>query len=165
MEKELALQVLGALLVSAPYKIKKKLLKEFFVGLDIIDLIKTANERYRGLGFFIHDDGESIEIVNRPELSRYLINFFGFEENYLIQEMLEVLAIIAYGGPLNVREIDKIRGKKSLYVLKELFKEGYVEKRKNYYKVSEKFLKFLGFKKEEELPDYKKLREEIRKLM
>jgi segregation and condensation protein B len=162
MEKFLALKVLEAILLSAHRKLNKITLEKFFSGINFKELLKLANERYKDFGFFIYDDGKNLELVTKPELRNYLVNFFGFEENYLTQEFLEVLAIVAYGGPIQIQDINKIRGKKSYYILKELLKEGYVKKENKFYRVSDKFLNFLGFKREKELPEYKKLRKEIR---
>jgi segregation and condensation protein B len=163
MNKELALKVLDAILLSSRRKIKIETLKKFFQGINFNELIKEANQRYQNLGFFSYQNKNEIELVTRPELANYLLNFFGFEENELAQEFLEVLAIIAYGGPIKLEEINQIRNKKSFSVIKELLDEGLIKKEKRNYKVSEKFLQFLGFKNLRELPDYEKLRKEIRK--
>jgi segregation and condensation protein B len=163
MNKELALKVLDAILLSSRRKIKIETLKKFFQGLNLEELINEANLRYQNLGFFIYQNKNEIELVTRPELANYLMNFFGFEENELAQEFLEVLAIIAYGGPIKLEEINQIRNKKSFFIIKELLNEGLIKKEKKSYKVSEKFLQFLGFKSLRELPDYEKLRKEIRK--
>jgi segregation and condensation protein B len=163
MNKELALKVLDAILLSSKRKIKIETLKKFFHGLNLDELINEANLRYQNLGFFIYQNKNEIELVTRPELANYLVNFFGFEENELAQEFLEVLAIIAYGGPIKLEEINQIRNKKSFFIIKELLNEGLIKKEKKSYKVSEKFLQFLGFKSLKELPDYEKLRKEIRK--
>jgi segregation and condensation protein B len=163
MNKELALKVLDAILLSSRRKIKIETLKKFFQGLNLEELINEANQRYQNLGFFIYQNKNEIELVTRPELSNYLVNFFGFEENELAQEFLEVLAIIAYGGPIKLEKINQIRNKKSFFIIKELLNEGLIKKERKSYKVSEKFLQFLGFKSLKELPDYEKLRKEIRK--
>jgi segregation and condensation protein B len=163
MNKELALKVLDAILLSSRRKIKIETLKKFFQGLNLEELINEANQRYQNLGFFIYQNKNEIELVTRPELANYLMNFFGFEENELAQEFLEVLAIIAYGGPIKLEEINQIRNKKSFFIIKELLNEGLIKKEKKSYKVSEKFLQFLGFKSLRELPEYEKLRKEIRK--
>jgi segregation and condensation protein B len=163
MNKELALKVLDAILLSSKRKIKIETLKKFFQGLNLEELINEVNQRYQNLGFFIYQNKNEIELVTRPELANYLMNFFGFEENELAQEFLEVLAIIAYGGPIKLEEINQIRNKKSFFIIKELLNEGLIKKEKKSYKVSEKFLQFLGFKSLRELPDYEKLRKEIRK--
>lgn len=162
MGKELAVKILEAILLAGRKKIKKSTLARFFSGFDLQELIKLAKEKCKDFGFFIYEDKDSLELVTRPELSNYLINFFGFEENELIQDVLEVLAIIAYGGPISLREINRLRGRKSASVLKELIGEGFVKKERSYYRVSHKFLKILGFRSEKDLPDYHELRKELK---
>lgn len=162
MNQELALKLFDAILLSSRRKIKKHILAKFFSGFDLKELIQLAQKRYENLGFFIYEDEESVELVTRPLLAKYLVNFFGFEENEVFQDFLEVLAIIAYGGPISLAKIDRLRGKKSLSILNELITEGLIEKEKKFYRISSKFLKTLGFQSEKELPDYLKLRREIR---
>lgn len=162
MNKEFAVKILEAILLAGHKKIKKSSLAQFFSGFNLEELIAFSKQRFRNLGFFIYEDKETVELVTRPELSNYLINFFGLEENESVQEFLEVLAIIAYGGPISLREINKLRGKKSSLVLKELLNEGFIQKEKNCYRLSCRFLKILGFQSEEDLPDYQELRKELK---
>ncbi len=161
MDKDLAVKILEAIFLASRRKIKKTILIQFFYGFDLEELIALANKKFQDTGFFIYEDGETFELVTRPELYKYLINFFDFEENEIIQEILEVLAIIAYGGPISLREINKLRGKKSALVLKELLNNGFVKKEKNYYRLSYEFLKALGAHTEKDLPDYQDLHKEI----
>jgi len=163
MNKELASKVLDAILLSSRRKIKIRTLAKFFHGINLDELIIKASQKYQDLGFFIYQNKNEVELVTRPELASYLVNFFGFEENEMTQEFLEVLAIVAYGGPIKLEEINQIRNKKSFFIIKELLDEGLIKREKQTYKVSEKFLQFLGFKNLRDLPDYKKLRKEIRK--
>ncbi len=163
MNLELALKIFDAVLLSARKKIKKSILAQFFSGFDLKELIDKAKERYQNLGFFIYEDNEYVELVNRPELASYLINFFGLEENQIIQDLLEVLAIVAYGGPIKLKEIDQLRGKRSSSLLKELVSRGFIKKEKSYYQISPKLLKILGFNRQEDLPDYHEVRKELRK--
>ncbi len=162
MEKKLALKILDAILISSRRKVKIKTLKNFFKDLNLEELLAIAQKRYQNFGFFLNWDSECIELVNRPELYRYLVNFFKFEDNELLQELLEVLAIVAYAGPISLREINKIRNKESLTVLRELLNEGLIKKEKYSYKISDKFLDFFGFKNLEDLPDYHRLRKELK---
>lgn len=163
---ELAKKIFEAILVSANRKVNLLTLKKFFEGIDIEKLIEELNKKYKDSGFFIYKNKNYVELVNKPELSQYLINFFGFEENENIQEFLEILAIIAYGGPIELREIDKIRGKKSFHLVKELLNNGLIKKEnRKFYQVTSKFLEYLGFKEINELPDYDKLREEIKRIL
>jgi segregation and condensation protein B len=163
MDNKLILRVLDAILISSRKKIKLTTIKNFFGDINLEQLIKELNQRYSDFGFFVYKNQNSIELVSRPELANYLINFFGYEENEAFQDFLEVLAIIAYGGPIDIARINQIRNKKSFSIIKELLKEGLIKKENKNYQVSEKFLRFFGFKSLEELPDYQKLRKELKK--
>ncbi len=163
MKFELALKIFDAILLSARRKIKKSTLAQFFGGFNLDEIIEKTNDRYKSLGFFLYEDKGYVELVNRPELVNYLINFFGLEENEVFQDLLEVLAIIAYGGPMSLKELDRLRGKKSSLILKELLAKGFIEREKNNYRITSKFLKTLGFDHQEELPDYQEVRKELRK--
>ncbi len=162
MNRDLALKVLDAILISSRRKVKIKTLKNFFKDLDVEGLLTIAQKRYEDFGFFLYRDKDYVELTNRPELSSYLINFFNFEENEYFQDFLEVLAIVAYAGPISLREIDQIRQKESTTILKELLNEGLIKKHRSLYKVSKKFLEFFGFQKLEDLPDYHRLRKELK---
>lgn len=162
MKKNLALKILDAILISSRRKVKIKTLKNFFKDLNFEELVDIAQKRYQDFGFFLKIDNDYLELVNRPELFQYLINFFKFEDNEIIQEFLEVLAIVAYAGPISLRGVNKIRNKDSLVILKELLNEGLIKKEKYYYKISDKFLDFFGFQSLEDLPDYYRLRKELK---
>lgn len=163
MTNELAVQVLEAILLASSGKIKLTTLKKFFLDFDLDQLINQANYQLQKTGFLIYRNGQNVEIVTKPELAKYLINFFGFVDNETTQDFLEVLAIVAYGGPIKLAEINKIRHKSSLLVIRILIKEGLIRKDNFSYQVSKTFLNFLGFKNVRQLPDYKKLRREIKK--
>lgn len=166
MNKNLALKILGAILVSSSKKVPKEKLKEFFSEFDLEKLVNYANQRYQRLGFLIYDDGQNLELVNQPELAEYLLDFFNYSENKkILNEFIEILAIIAYGGPISYQEINQIRGKDSLLLIKKLFQQGYIKKEKQNYKISSRFLKILGIAKENELPNYYKLRKELKKII
>jgi chromosome segregation and condensation protein ScpB len=163
MKKDLALKVLDAILISSHQKVKIKTLKNFFKDIDFDELIELAKARYQDFGFFLYQDKDYLELVNRPELSQYLFNFFKFENNEKMQEILEVLAIVAYAGPISLKEVNKIRQKDSKNVLLELLNEGFIKRHKSSYKASEKFLNLFGFEKLEDLPDYHRLRKELKR--
>ena len=162
MKKDLALKILSAILLASRRKIKKTTLEKFFSGFNLEELINNLNKKLDEVGFFVYEDKDSIELVNRPELSSYLINFFGYEENEIFEEFLEVLAIIAYGGPISLQKINRLRGKKSSLIIKELLYEGLIEKVKNNYQITHKFLKILGLNRNQDLPNYYQLRKALK---
>ncbi|GIW65394.1 MAG: segregation and condensation protein B [Candidatus Parcubacteria bacterium] len=163
MTTDLAVKVLEAILLAYRGKVNLNILKKFFSDFDLEELINKANDDLKSSGFLIYQDSQSVELVTKPELAKYLVNFFGLENNEITQDFLEVLAIIAYGGPIKLGEINRIRHKNSMLVIKSLVAEGLVMKKNFSYQISENFLSFLGFRAVTELPDYKKLRREIKK--
>jgi segregation and condensation protein B len=163
MTTELAVKVLEAILLAYRGKVNLNVLKKFFFGFDLDELIDKANFDLQSSGFIIYKNHQNAELVTKPELAKYLINFFGFENNQITHDLLEVLAIIAYGGPIKLREINRLRHKSSVLIIRSLLEEGLVKKEKFNYQISENFLSFLGFRTVTELPDYKKLRREIKR--
>jgi segregation and condensation protein B len=108
-----------------------------------------------------------IALATRKEYAEILKNFWGIEEKEFSQASLEVLAVVAYGGPMSLSEINKIRGVNSSYVVNRLVLRGLlaVEKKdeRRYYRLSPEFLNFLGITKESELPDYENIRKDLKK--
>ena len=81
----------------------------------------------------------------------------------LSRSALEVLAIIAYRGPITRVQIDTIRGVNCSYVLRGLMVKGLVERKETadirgyLYEISFDFLKSLGVSNVQELPDWENL--------
>ncbi len=80
----------------------------------------------------------------------------------------ETLSILLYRGPSTRAEIDFIRGVNSTFILRNLLIRGLVERtqgqqggRGYLYKPTVDLLSHLGITKIEELPEYKKIREEL----
>ena len=77
---------------------------------------------------------------------------------------LEVLAIIAYRGPITRSEIEEIRGANSSFILRNLAIRGLIERKENplnnrsyIYEVSLDLIKSLGLKKITMLPNFEEL--------
>ncbi|MDD5050248.1 MAG: SMC-Scp complex subunit ScpB [Candidatus Pacebacteria bacterium] len=102
---------------------------------------------------------EIIEKLTKEELSRDIG-----------RAGLETLSIIIYRGPIARREIDYIRGVNSTFILRNLLIRGLVEKvqaekdqRSFLYKPTLELLSHLGLEKIEDLPEYTRVKEEIKK--
>lgn len=96
---------------------------------------------------------ESMDFINKLQKATF--------EDDLSPTATEVLAIIAYKGPLTRGEINEIRGVESSYVLRQLFLRGLIERKQHpqkslvyLYFISLECLKFLGISSLKELPDY-----------
>lgn len=82
----------------------------------------------------------------------------------LSRAALEVLAIIAYKGPITRVEIEYVRGVNSSFSIRNLLLRGLVERNEHphdartwLYRVSFDFLKYLGLTRIEDLPQFSEL--------
>ncbi len=127
------------------------------------ELEKDYETENRGLRILIKN--EEIQLSSAPENSLYIEKLIKDElQEELTPASLETLAIIAYKGPLTRAEIEEVRGVNSSFILRNLLIRGLVERkghpedaRAYIYEISFNFLRKLGLKSVEELPDYKKL--------
>lgn len=80
-----------------------------------------AREDDRGRGIMLDEALGGMRLVTRPELHGYLRKFFeAAHSNRLTMAALETLATVAYRQPITAPEIQEIRGKNSVGVLKTL---------------------------------------------
>lgn len=122
-------------------------------------------------GLFLVSDKDKVQLTAKPDFGKLLEDVIKSEmaEN-LTPATLETLSIVAYAGPLSRAEIDYIRGVNSSFILRNLSIRGLIErsadpKRGNAYVYSPSFdlLKFLGVSKSEDLPEYLKFNELVKK--
>ncbi len=160
-------KILEAILLAAGAPVKRARLRKQFPNLDalLIELSGILTDH----GLQLWETETEVELVTRPELAETLRSFFQLETEELTPSLLEVLAIVAYGGPLNRTAIDRIRGVNSLYSLKRLLITGLVlreetaeSKRMPQYRITSAFLQHLGLAAVEILPEYESLRRKIR---
>jgi len=146
----------------------EKLAKTLEKDKDLIkntvqELEKDYEAENRGLRILIKN--EAIQLASAPKNSHHIEKLIKDElQEELTPASLEALAIIAYKGPLTRAEIEEIRGVNSNFILRNLLIRGLVERkghpedtRAYIYEISFNFLRKLGLKSVEELPDYKKL--------
>jgi segregation and condensation protein B len=145
-------------------KLAKTLGKNKDLAKRTIEDLENDYER-ENRGLRIIKKGEKAQLVSAPENSHYIEKLIKDElQEDLTPVSLEALAIIAYKGPIARAEIEEIRGVNSSYILRNLLIRGLIEKRGHpedarayIYEVSFDFLRKLGLKSIEELPEYKKL--------
>ncbi len=140
-------------------------LKSAIAGLD-----ENLKSDQRGL--ILVSDKEKVQLATKPD-------FAGLFEQLIKEEMsenltpaaLETLSIVTYAGPISRAEIDYIRGVNSSFTLRNLSIRGLVERladphRANayIYSPSMDFLKLLGIAKKEDLPEYEKFSQLVKKL-
>ncbi|MEK7192271.1 MAG: SMC-Scp complex subunit ScpB [Patescibacteria group bacterium] len=128
--------------------------------------------RKENRGLFLISDKEKIQLSTKPEFGKLLEDVVKAEmaEN-LTPAALETLAIIAYAGPVSRAEIDYIRGVNSSFILRNLSIRGLTErsldpKRANafVYAPSMELLKYLGIARSEDLPEFNKFNELVKKM-
>jgi segregation and condensation protein B len=84
---------------------------------------------------------------------------------------LETLSIIAYKGLVTRKEIEYIRGVNSSFSLRALLMRGLIERESSQlderiflYKPSTEMLRYMGIKRIEDLPEWKSVQTEIKKI-
>lgn len=116
-----------------------------------LSLVRNNNEVSLGTN---KEMSSLFEKIRREDLSKDLS-----------RASLETLSIILYKNPVSRPEIDYIRGVNSVYILRNLEVRGLinkrVEKRTSVYEPSLELLSYMGVSSIEELPDYKKINNDL----
>jgi segregation and condensation protein B len=103
-----------------------------------------------------------VQLVTKANLAIYVEKLIKNDlHGALSKSSLEVLAIIAYRGPISKVKIEAIRGVNCSYAIRALTLRGLIEKfddpndeRSKLYRISFTFLKKLGVSSVQELPDF-----------
>lgn len=122
----------------------------------------------RGMAIVKKED--AVQMVTSPENSQAISELIKSEiQENLSRAGLEVLAIVAYRGPMGRIDIEAIRGVNCSFTLRALLMRGLLERvdnpndsRSYLYKVSFDFLKKLGLENIAQLPDYENLSKDPR---
>lgn len=120
----------------------------------------------RGL-CLVEKDGEW-QLGSNPDNTKYIEELVKSEfSEELSRAALETLAIVAYKGPLTRVEIEYVRGVNSSFTLRNLLMRGLVERidnpkdaRSYLYRVSFKFLEYLGILSVGDLPGFDEFKKE-----
>lgn len=113
-------------------------------------------------GFYVARKEDEIQLVSASEFKEYVHKLVkGDPEEDLSRATLEVLAVVAYRGPISRAQIEEVRGVNCSFTLRNLLIRGLVERVENpndsrsyLYKISFDFLKHLGLENVKELPNY-----------
>ena len=133
-----------------------------------LQLLATRYEENQDSGLKLLFHKGAVTLTTKPEQSA-LIELLTKEtlQASLTKTQLEVLAIIAYRGPVSRPEIEAIRGVNCSFTLRNLLLRELIEREGNptnlrgfVYTLSTQFLMTLGVSSITELPDYTKLRED-----
>lgn len=126
------------------------------------DLRKEYKEKNGGIE--IIRNGHDYQMVTSPACSKLVEAYVRKEETgELTRPQLETLTVIVYRGPITKAELDQIRGVNSSLILRNLMIRGLTESFEDKktgvisYAVTMDFLRFLGVREADELPDYERL--------
>ena len=129
----------------------------------LAELLTDYGSTARGLSL-ISNNGQ-YQLTTAPENAALIQEFLKDETSgELSQPSLEALTIIAYRGPIGKMELEKIRGVNCRLIIRNLLLRGLIEEKydknqaENSYTVTHDFVRFLGLKNVNDLPDYDKLR-------
>ncbi len=146
-----------------------------FLEVDKEEVSTTVKElgsfyEQNGSGLQIVQKGSKIQLVSNKDQGELVAKFLNRKMHEpLSKAALEVLAVVAYRGPVTRAQIEHVRGVNCSFTLRNLAMRGLIERKDNpadsrsyIYKPSFDMLKSLGIKKIKELPDYELLSEETK---
>ena len=131
---------------------------------EVEALLRALAETYRrdDRGFVLRESGPGWRLYTDPACAPWLERFVtGHRHARLTGASLEVLAIVAYKGPISRSEISEIRGVDSDGVVKTLLLRGLIEPSSatpggagsaHLFEVSDEFLEKMGLRSLDELP-------------
>lgn len=130
---------------------------------EINKLLKAFNSDLNGnsdRGLMLVQKDDYLQLATKPKFGNILKKVFEkeFKED-LTPSALEIIAILAYSGPLDRAEIEYIRGVNSSHALRNLTLRGLVGRDEKKYSVSFDLLKHLGLSSLKQLPEYEKNKE------
>ena len=127
-------------------------------------------------GFVVLRNGDEVQLATGPDHAELVRNFLKDETfGELTRPALETLTIVGYRGPLTKAELEQIRGVNCSLILRNLMIRGLVESEGKAddpaspatYRVTFDFLRYLGIRQTNELPDFEVLSsdENLQKLL
>ncbi len=136
---------------------------------EIMSGLKTLATNLQNRGLRLVLTATEAALGTAPELSSLLA---ALQQAELYQELskaaLETLTIILYQGPISKTQIDYVRGVNSQFILRHLLMKGLIERvahatdaRSFLYQTTPQLLAHLGITIQEELPEYKLVRDRL----
>ena len=159
-------QTEAVLFVSGAPVGKKKLIGLLGCSAEELDAA-VAEMNAREGGAVVIDDGARLALAVNPSVGEFVESVRKSEERApLSVSARETLAIIAYAGPIDKTELDFLRGVNTQYILRRLLVRGLIheqrEGEKRLFAVTVDFLRHLGLRRKEELPEYEEVCRSIR---
>ena len=137
---------------------------------ETIEQLQKEYKRRENCGLHIIVQDEQVQMVTHPSSATIIEQITKEElEGPLTSVASEVLAIIAYRGPINKIDIEAIRGVNCSFTLRNLLRRGLIERivsddsrHLQQYKITIDFLRVLGIDSVSELPEYEELSKDKR---
>lgn len=157
-------QKLEALLFTAGEPLKRSELCEL-LQVAPEELARAADELREALaghGLTVVMTAQHIQLMTSPAVASFVEQFLDTEDEPLSKASAEVLALVAYRGPIARFDIEAIRGVDSTRTLRQLVWRGLLTKQKAkgrsiLYDVSEEFFAHVGIARREDLPHFDSL--------
>ncbi|MDP3800110.1 MAG: SMC-Scp complex subunit ScpB [bacterium] len=135
---------------------------------DILLTLENLKNNLSTRGIKLINKDDKWQMVSSKESSEYIEKLVKSEiQEELTPASLEVLAVVAYRGPVSKNEVEVLRGVNSAHALRNLTLRGLIDKndsaKPQTYQISLGALKKLGLEKEHELPKYNELKLEVSK--
>lgn len=148
-----------------PYSVKRLAELVDVASKDVEEGLAALEERLTTTGVMLQRAGNEVQLVTQPQFAED-VNAVTKDETHgeLTRPSLEALTILAYRGPLTRPELEQIRGVHSSIILRNLLLRGLVEEHEEtrlgqpMYRVTMDFMRHIGLKSLEELPQYEELR-------
>jgi segregation and condensation protein B len=129
---------------------------------EIDTVARELNDQYRTLGcpYRIVSEGAGYRLALADEFHRIRDRFYGkVRQARLSQAAIEVLALVAYNGPLTSEQVNQMRGTSSGAILSQLVRRQLLaldrsdpEYRRGRYMTTARFLQLFGLESLDELP-------------
>lgn len=127
---------------------------------EVESVLRELAEEYarEDRGFVLRESAPGWRLYTDPDCAPWLERFVvGHRHARLSGASLEVLAIVAYKGPISRSEISEIRGVESDGVVKTLVQRGLIEpsggsSTAHLFEVSDEFLERVGLRSVDDLP-------------
>ena len=135
----------------------------------LLELKKNYEENDRGLR--IRYLGNAFKLTTKEEHKPYYQKLMlNPSHQELSEQALEVLAIVAYKGPVTRVEVDELRGLSSAFTIRKLVARGFIKEcgksempgRPNLYKITNECLDYFGLSNVNDLPKLPEIIEETK---
>ena len=132
----------------------------------VTSALRELADEYRERGIVLVENGDEWQFATNPANKAAVEKLVTSElSEDLSRAPLEVLAIVAYKGPISRAEIEYVRGVNSSFTVRNLLIRGLIARKENpndrrsyLYRISGEFLKHLGISRLQDLPQYEEFR-------